>query len=173
MSAAINTLTGAGSVILIRHAEKTGQPDDIDLSEIGLRRAALLAQALPTAFGKIDTIIAAKSSARSSRPLLTVQPLALAPKKQVMQNWDTDEYSELANALTSEGSFNGQQILVCWRHKSLDKLAMALGSLPAAPWPEEDYEHMIAIRRRPDIHTVWYRQIWDGRGLQIIESESY
>jgi hypothetical protein len=173
MSAVINASTGAASVIVIRHAEKTGRPGDIDLSETGLRRAALLAQTLPAAFGKIDAIIAAKFSERSIRPTRTVQPLALALKMRVMQNWDTDEYGQLAIALTSDGAFNRQQVLVCWRHKSLHKLAMALGSPPAAPWPEGDYEHMIAIRRRPESHTAWYRQILNGSGLQIIEGESY
>ena len=158
---------GATRIILMRHAEKTGEADDRDLSERGQCRAAILATALPAAFGQIDAIIAAKSSERSVRPLRTVEPLAIALGLAVLQNWDASNYSELASLLESDGRFNGQQVLICWRHKSIHKLAMALGTANISPWPETDYVHIVAIQRHPAFAVTWYRQWLDGKELTL------
>lgn len=162
------SVAGAKSIIVIRHAEKTKMPGDANLSELGMRRAALLATALPVQFGKIDTIIAAKSSEKSFRPLRTVQPLALALKKPVTE-WETNQHAELASAVSSDGVFNGQQIVLCWRHKSLHKLAMEFGAPSADPWSEDDYERLFVARRHPEFRIVWYRQVLDGKELQFVE----
>ena len=65
-------------VILMRHAEKTGQPGDRGLSEAGQRRARLLAAAIPRQLGPIDQLIAARSTPNSARPELTLEPFAAA-----------------------------------------------------------------------------------------------
>jgi hypothetical protein len=162
---------GPRAVIIIRHAEKTGELSDPDLSEIGKRRSMVLAAALPAAFGRIDAIIAARSSERSVRPFRTVQPLAFAQGIHVWQNWDTDYVDELVDTLIHGGAFDGKQVLICWRHRTLHHLAMALGARPTHPWPEADYEHMIVVCRRPGMRVRWYRQVLDGKELVITPSE--
>jgi hypothetical protein len=96
--------------------------------------------AVPQAFGRIDLVIAAQSTEHSVRPLRTVEPLAIALGTRVIQSWKTREYGQLADAVVSRPEFEQRQILMCWRHKSLQNLAMALGATGVEPWPETEYD---------------------------------
>jgi broad specificity phosphatase PhoE len=131
---------GAARIIIIRHAEKTGVDSDPGLSEHGTLRAAALSTALPRTFGRIDHVIAAQSTEHSVRPLRTVEPLAMALGTRVIQSWKTRDYEQLAESLRLNPEFEQRQVLVCWRHKSLQNLALALGATDVEPWPETEYD---------------------------------
>ena len=60
--------TGPSRILIMRHAEKTGELDDIHLSKAGLRRAERLASYIPETFCKPDFIFAAARSRRSRAP---------------------------------------------------------------------------------------------------------
>ena len=70
--------TGPARLIVLRHAEKTGDRRDRDLSPAGHERAMRLVPYVLETFGRPDFLIAAKSSDRSRRPVETIEPLAAA-----------------------------------------------------------------------------------------------
>jgi hypothetical protein len=55
--------------ILIRHGEKTDDPQDPGLSALGLKRAHFLKTYLPQRFGHLDRLFAAENKPKSSRPV--------------------------------------------------------------------------------------------------------
>jgi len=63
-------------ILLIRHAEKTGNRADAHLNPRGYLRAAALPRLFPTHFDTPELIVATHASARSNRPVETVTPLA-------------------------------------------------------------------------------------------------
>jgi broad specificity phosphatase PhoE len=64
------------TVYIIRHAEKSEDPNDPNLSPQGVERAQALAKNCEKLFGKLDCSFAAETSAGSSRPVDTINPLA-------------------------------------------------------------------------------------------------
>ena len=67
---------GPSRILLMRHAEKTGDPKDIYSSEAGTKRAERLATFIPQTFGRPDFVFAAARSKRSIRSMDTMRPLA-------------------------------------------------------------------------------------------------
>src|SRR5450631_4144759 len=63
-------------ILLMRHAEKTGDPMDPHLSLDGYARAAKLADFIPATFGIPQFLIATSISKRSVRPIETLEPLS-------------------------------------------------------------------------------------------------
>jgi hypothetical protein len=159
---------GPARIIIIRHAEKTGIDSDPGLSELGTLRAAALSSAIPQAFGRIDHVIAAQSTAHSVRPVRTVEPLAIALGTRVIQSWKTREYHELAEALRLRPEYDQRQVLICWRHKSLPDLALALGATDADPWPESEYNRTWLLEPSPagSVLRVLHQQL-DGKELRF------
>ena len=74
-------------ILIIRHAEKTGDKADIHLSKKGVERADALSMIFekskerPDPFPTPDVIFAASPSKDSNRPIETVTPLAKKLKK--------------------------------------------------------------------------------------------
>lgn len=127
-------------VILIRHAQKTGIPGDRDLSDLGLERGKALLSRVVQIVPEIDAIIAAKSSRKSRRPWLTVEPLAIDIGLTIAETWNTQDYGALALELLTSGRYRDQNVLICWRHDTLQALALALGVPEAPPWGQELYD---------------------------------
>lgn len=117
-------LSNAREVLLIRHAEKTGLPGDSSLSDRGLSRALALAVVLPERFGKPDIIIACRSVPKSSRPVETVRPLAAKLGLPIRDDWNTDDYDELARTRRS--------------HRRLLAFVAALPRRHAEGWRRQD-----------------------------------
>ena len=135
----------AKRVILLRHAEKTGQQGDRGLSPKGHARAQALAS-LPEFLGRIDAIIAAKSSNKSARPVQTVEPLARALDLPIETQWDTYDIVDLATTVTGD-AHGGKQVVICWRHDTIQALAHALGAPDAPVWPADLYDRVWLLTR--------------------------
>lgn len=129
-------------VILIRHAQKTGIQGDRDLSELGRQRAEILLSGVVKTVDRIDHIIAAKSSRKSQRPRLTVEPYATAHGIPIDESWDTNDHEQLASELLSSGKYRDKNVLICWRHDTLEALAHALGASQAPAWREDLYDRI-------------------------------
>jgi hypothetical protein len=132
-------LDAPGKILLLRHAEKPGDPKDPYLTEAGRRRADRLAQFIPAMFGKPDFVFAAAVNKHSFRAYLTMRPLCDAIAVRPDTSFESEAYHPLANKLFSDPFFAGKLVVVCWAHKELPKLANALkarqGDYPD-PWDD-------------------------------------
>lgn len=139
---------GPSRLIILRHAEKTGDKRDPHLSLPGRRRAEELVDYIPATFGRPQFLIAAKTSARSRRPVETLEPLAAALALEVRAKFDDDEITALLETLRDKQRYRGKPGVICWRHSELPKLAAALGAAPETfpkPWDENDYSTIIDV----------------------------
>jgi hypothetical protein len=151
------------TVLLVRHDEKNGDPcedgdGDPGLSPAGQARAAAYVQyfenlTIRSLDGtrsqrvKLNSLFAAKDSANSERPRLTLEPLAAARNLPFDYSSVADkDYDELVSILLGT-AYDNSTILVCWHHGQIvqlaDNLLVANGNpmpnpSPAATWPQVD-----------------------------------
>ncbi len=147
-------------VILIRHAEKPAEGND--LSPRGFQRARALVsffQTNPavTRFGPPAAIYAAKPKAdgAQARPLETVQPLAKALRLAVNTDFRKDDVAGLAASVMKDSAHAGKTVLVAWQHHLIPRIAKALGAAQAPDsWPGEVFDRAWIID-------------FDGRGKPV------
>ncbi len=150
-------------VLIIRHAEKTGEKDDAHLSKKGKERAAVLDQLFVASaqrqnpFPKPDVVFAAKSHKESQRPLDTVAPLANKLKLTVNETFDSklpkdgmekpkEGIAELRDELLTGTKYAGKTVLISWRHGTIPDLARALkaGKVPEK-WDDNVFDRVWQI----------------------------
>jgi len=140
--------TGPARIVVLRHAEKTGDRIDRGLSSAGSERAARIVRYIPDTFGSPDVLIAAKSSDRSRRPVETLEPLAAALSLDIKAKYDDKETDALVSALGGKPSFRGKFCIICWRHSDIPRLVAALGApvgIVPDRWDETDYTTLVEI----------------------------
>jgi hypothetical protein len=124
-------------VLLMRHAEKSGDPMDPHLSDPGQVRAQRLADYIPTTFGTPDFVFAAALSKHSARSYETVVPLAKKIGVTIDATFADQDYAALATELLSKPEYSGKLVLICWHHGNIPSLARWLkanqGDYPN-PW---------------------------------------
>jgi hypothetical protein len=146
-------------ILIIRHAEKTGDKDDIHLSEKGKKRA----EALPALFTASkdrpeplptpDFIIAASADKSSNRPIETVTPLAAKLKLTIIDKFssklpDADtakkpNMNDLRDELFSNAKYAGKVVLISWRHKAICELAKTLKAKNVpAKWEDDVFDRV-------------------------------
>lgn len=144
--------TGPARLIVLRHAEKTGDRRDRNLSPAGHERAARLLPYVLETFGRPDFLIAAKSSNRSRRPVETIEPLAAALDLGINSKFDDDEVGALVAALGEKNAYRSKFGVISWRHSNIPRLVAALGA-PAdtfpGKWSESDYSTLVDISYTP------------------------
>jgi hypothetical protein len=130
------------TVLIIRHAEKTGDKEDIHLSEPGKQRAEVLHQLFEPSkdranpFPKPDFIFAAAHHKDSQRPLETITPSATRWKMSINNSFDSKlpppdadkknaklNMHNLRDEIFGDSKYFGKTILICWRHSTLPELA--------------------------------------------------
>ncbi len=124
-------------LLVMRHAEKSADPYDPDLTEAGKARAKALADYIPNEFGAPDFIFAAAISKHSARPYETVKPLSRKTGVAIDATIADQEYGVLASELLSHVEYAGKCIVVCWHHGNIPSLMQALGAASGAypdPW---------------------------------------
>jgi phosphohistidine phosphatase SixA len=144
---------GPSRIILMRHADKTDDPDDEDLSEAGAARAQHLATYIPQTFGKPDYIIATAHSKHSNRPRETVAPLAAALGMKVEHDFENDDFEDLVEEIFSNPDYKGRTLVICWHHGKLPAIAALLGASTGSypdPWPEDAYNIILDFRYDPN-----------------------
>ena len=140
--------TGPARIVVLRHAEKTGDKRDPLLSAAGVRRADMLVEYIPAMFGRPDFLIAAKTSKRSRRPVQTLEPIAAALALPVRAKIDDDDSDDLVEMLRDKPRYQGKFGVVCWRHSELPELLAMLGAAPGTypvSWDENDYTTIVDI----------------------------
>ncbi len=140
--------TGPARVLVMRHAEKSGDKNDPHLSLAGRRRAEWLVEYVPATFGQPDFLLAARTSNRSRRPVETLEPLAAALALEVRAKFDDGDSAELVKSLGDKQRYSGKLGVICWRHGDLPRLIRALGAPPGSfpeRWDESDYTTVLDI----------------------------
>ena len=128
-----------GSVFfLVRHAEKADQSDDPPLTEQGRARARNLARLLKDA--GVEKIY----SSDFVRTLDTARPLASVLGLEVT-SYDPRALPELAATLLAAPG----RYLVVGHSNTTPELAGLLGGEPGAPIPEDEYDRLYVVSRRP------------------------
>ena len=118
--------TGPRQIVLLRHAEKSADPRNPDLSPAGLKRADMLATAIPQTFGRPDFLIATAPSKNSNRPTETLTPLARALTMPIDTSVPDIGYGEVSANLLHQPRYAGKLVVVCWHHGNLPDLALGL-----------------------------------------------
>lgn len=126
-----------GELLLMRHAEKSDDPLDPDLSPTGRQRAARLVGFMQDKFGPPAFIFASALSKHSRRPYETVEPLSKACGLPIDTSFADQDYAALARELAVEPQYDGKLVLICWHHGNIPPLAHALNAKHGAypnPW---------------------------------------
>ncbi|HEX3656930.1 MAG TPA: hypothetical protein VHV55_14030 [Pirellulales bacterium] len=146
-SQAAEPQAGGGSrlprqILIIRHAEKTGNRDDVHLSSEGQARADRLPELFVASaerkipFARPDFLFAAGNKESSSRPVETISPLAAKLRLPINSQYHDSAVKELAHELRHNPIYAGKIVLVCWRHDMIPALAQALQARNAPQtWP--------------------------------------
>jgi broad specificity phosphatase PhoE len=171
------------TILLIRHAEKPGDPeidrleDGTFLTPAGRERALAYIAFFQThlitdVHGKgddlfaPDALFAARDSKASHRPRLTLEPVAVNTGLDLNCDYEDSDLKGIVKALEEPPA---QKILVCWHHGTIINLANALlaphgGPLPTLPpanrWPDT----------WPGKVFGWVMQIrYDGAGKPMVD----
>jgi broad specificity phosphatase PhoE len=126
-----------GRILLMRHAEKSDDPLDPDLSPAGQDRAKKLVRYIPATFGKPDFLIATAFSKHSHRPFETLEPLSKDCGVSIDASFADQDYGALAHEIDSNQRFNDKLVIICWHHGNIPSLAHALKANPGDypdPW---------------------------------------
>ena len=137
-------------ILLMRHAEKTGDSMDPHLSQDGYARAAKLADYIPATFGIPQFLIATSISKHSIRPIETIEPLSVKIGIQVDSPYADQDYGVLAGQLLSEQRYAdaGTLIVVCWHRGNIPLMANALRAKPGSypdPWDADIFNQMLVL----------------------------
>jgi hypothetical protein len=146
---------GPAQVILIRHAEKPPEGDELSLK--GQERAAAL---VPYFLGtpelleyKAPVAIYAqgpKKEGSSRRPVETVRPLADALKLQVIDRFTHDDFPQMVAEIVADPKYEGRSVLICWEHKVIPDIARAFGAKDAPDtWHGHVFDRTWVITFKP------------------------
>jgi hypothetical protein len=123
-------------LLLIRHAEKPADDQDIHLTSQGAGRAAALPSLFlipptfptkPAPYPTPDFLFATKQSSKSNRPVETVQPLSRALGNMPLHDKHADkDFQPLVNHVFGDAKYAGKTVLICWHHGKMRKLALAI-----------------------------------------------
>lgn len=145
-------LGGPKRIILMRHADKSVDSDDDDLSEAGWARAKQLVTYIPDTFGKPDIIVAAAQSKHSDRSAETVKPLAESLGLKVQDYFENKEFPDLVDEIFNDPDYKNKTVVICWHHGKLPAMAALLGaprgSYPS-PWPDSAYNLILDLQYDP------------------------
>ncbi|KAI5480499.1 NAD(P)-binding protein [Pseudohyphozyma bogoriensis] len=140
-------------VLLIRHGEKKGR--EVGLSKMGKQRA----QCLRKFMGKkskhnIGMILAESYNPRTQmriRPYLTVKPLADDLGLTVDVSCERDDYECVRRRVKEFARKSNKDVLVCWKHSELARVAHALGpnsKKPYKPYPDDRFDIMWVLENQ-------------------------
>jgi hypothetical protein len=142
-------------ILLMRHAEKTGDPTDPHLSQEGYARAANLAVYIPATFGVPQFLIATSISKHSIRPIETIDPLSAKIGVPVDATYADQDYSALASQLLTDPRYGGPGILivVCWHHGNIPSMMKELRAKPGDypdPWDAQVFNQILVLTYADD-----------------------
>jgi broad specificity phosphatase PhoE len=147
----------SGQVLLMRHAEKSADPHDPNLTPDGVARADRLPDYIKATFGTPSFLFASAESKHSRRPIETLEPLSIATGLTIDTSFADQDYSALAHQLLEKDQYEDKLSIVCWHHGNIPSLAHALGLPDRAypdPWDRGIFNLILAISFRSGVPSV-------------------
>jgi hypothetical protein len=142
------------TVLIVRHAEKSGDKKDKGLTVMGEHRAEAYVRYFQPFHEdglslKISALYAGKDSNGSDRPRLTLEPLSKATGMTLDTSVGTNDPGALVAELRHRA--HGRVPLICWRHGKIPALLTAFGAspeelLPGGKWPDATFDWVILLR---------------------------
>lgn len=145
--------TWPAHVLIIRHAEKPADANEVGLTAKGKERARALAKLFDRTNRQIqlpkpDFIFAARNSKKSHRSTATVAPLARKLGLKVNDTYANADYAKLARDLFRDRRYAGKTILICWHHGNIPSLANKLKANTDEKWKDSTFDRVWRIDYR-------------------------
>ncbi len=146
--------TSPKQILLIRHAEKSANKTDPNLSPRGLERAAALPKLFPARFDTPGFIFATAPAKHSNRPIETVTPVSRALHVAINSRYTEASFASLARDVLGNPNYANATILISWRHNDLPALATALKATNhPSRWPDTQFDRVWKISYLADQAT--------------------
>jgi broad specificity phosphatase PhoE len=116
------------TVLIMRHAEKTDDPETQSLAKSGKVRAKRLAKFIPEKFGAPDFIFASAISRHSARPYETMVPLSRKTGVPIDATIADNDYGVLAKTILKKARYDSALTVVCWHHGQIPSMLYYFGA---------------------------------------------
>jgi broad specificity phosphatase PhoE len=123
------------TVLIMRHGEKTDDPEDQSLAKRGKVRAKRLAEFIPEKFGVPKFIFASAISRHSARPYETMVPLSKTTGVPIDATVADNDYGVLAKTILKKARYDGALTVVCWHHGQIPSMLYYFGA-PRDTYPD-------------------------------------
>jgi hypothetical protein len=141
-------------VILVRHADKSLERVDYNLSAKGFQRALALAQMIPACLGRpseIITFFLNPLTNKNARSYQSAVPLAVASGVDIaISQASLDDSYGVGEGLRRRAANTGsrQRLVLFWEHRHMPAVARGLGWSGMRPIAEDDFEGLYVFRFR-------------------------
>ena len=139
-------------IILLRHAEKTADDHNPNLSLRGLERAQALPSLLTNSpafsnYGPPVACLAPRPTphGHGRRAEDTIAPLAGQLHLPVSALHAANDHARLAKEVLSNPSFDDQTVVICWEHDDLPQLARELGVQQPLRWNGGTFDRLWVV----------------------------
>jgi hypothetical protein len=153
------TTSGLQRVVIIRHAEKPDNGDNLSCK--GFNRSLALPPVLYSKFKLPDKIfvpaVGNGKSANQLRMFETITPFAVKYNLKIDSKFDVDDVKNLADAIMKTNGY----VLVVWEHDKIDNIAKALGvDSKNVKWTDGDFD------------SIWIIDFKNGKGTLSFDKEN-
>ena len=146
-------------VVIIRHAEKPGNGDNLSCK--GFNRSLQLPAVLYSKFQTPSKIFVPSidnaKSASHLRMLETIIPFAVKYNISINSKYDVDNVKDMVDAILKMNGY----VLVVWEHDKIDNLAKALGAdAKGKKWNDNDFD------------SIWIIDFKNGKAVLSVDKEN-
>src|SRR4051812_27689212 len=158
-------LAEPAEIVIIRHAEKPSQGNELSLA--GRERAAallpyFLGNPAVLEFGRPVAIYAQsqKHATSSLRPIQTVQPLADSLHLKINESFQRDDYRNMVAEIKHERKYDGHTVLICWEHKVIPEIAKEFEADDApSKWRGEAFDRTWVLTATKNGHRYKFNDL--------------
>jgi len=151
--------TGLQRVVIIRHAEKPDNGDNLSCK--GFNRSLQLPAALYNKYKLPDKIFVPSvdngKSANQLRMLETITPFAVKYNLKIDSKFGVDDTKDLADAIMKANGY----VLIVWEHDKIDNIVKALDvDTKGIKWNDNDFD------------SIWIIDFKNGKGILAFDKEN-
>lgn len=154
-----NISSGLQKVVIIRHAEKPDNGDNLSCK--GFNRALALTSVLYNKFKLPDKIFVPEvgngKTTNQLRMLETIAPFAIKYNINIDTKFDVNDAKDVAAKILKTNGY----ALVVWQHDKIDNIVKALGAdTKGMKWGDDDYD------------SIWIVSFKNGKATFTVDKEN-